>query len=269
MSLIDFLKEEREVKKQRKKLQKEQKKQKLTKEQKKYKIFGIITGCLITFGAIFSCCSSFGGVDYSWNNIVGITDEMIVALEETVDESSIVPNGIIEIDDWNSCNTKLLDMGIDIESEMSNEFDVKDDFYLTDRELAAMAKKSLETISTSGNARVLDFEIYAIGDVFYERSVIYINLSNVVLNATLPSVYVTSISRIEVLSNSVTCMDYDVKINNIEEELNNEILEVLKKNSTTNIESIGNSIVNTTISAFASAVGADIILHHGQICFNV
>ena len=214
MSLIDFLKEEREAKKQRKKLQKEQKKQKLTKEQKKYKIFGIITGCLITFGAIFSCCSSFGGADYSWNNIVGITDEMIVALEESVTESTIIPNGIIGKSDWDSCNTKLLGMGIDIESEMANGFNIKEDFYLTDRELAAMAKESLETINT-GSARVLDFEIYAIGDVFYERSVIYINLSNVVLNATLPSVYVTSISRIEVLSNSVTCMDYDVKINNI------------------------------------------------------
>lgn len=268
MSLIDFLKEEREERKKRKKLQKEQKKQKLTREQKKYKIFGIITGCLITFGAIFSCCSSLGGGDYSWNKLVGITDDMIIELEKPVAEKDIIPGKIIGDSDWNSCKQKLLNVGIDIEDESGADPDVLESFYLSDRDLGSMAKQSLEKIG-GYNAKIMDFEIYAIGNTYYERSVILINLSNVVLASNLPSVYITTISKIEVLGNNVTCMDYDVKINNIEKNMNDMILDVLKTSSTTDIKTVGNSLVNTTINAFAMTIDAEITLHHGQVYFKV
>jgi hypothetical protein len=99
MSLIDFLKEEREERKKQRKLQKEQKKKPLTKEQKKYKIFGIITGFLITFGAIFFCCRGGGG-SYTWTDIVGITPDMIVELEKPIDESIVIPRGRIGNAEW-------------------------------------------------------------------------------------------------------------------------------------------------------------------------
>lgn len=268
MSLIDFLKEEREEKKRRKKLQKEQKKHKLTSEQKRYKIFGIITGCLITFGAIFSCCSSMGGGSYSWNNLIGITDEMIVALEKEVAEKDVINGQIIGENDWNSCNEKLLNAGIDIENDFITEITINDSFYLSDRELGAMAKQSLEKLG-SNNAKVMDFEIYAIGEIYYEKSVVLVNLSNIVINSNLPNVYITTTSKIEVLSNTIICMDYDVKINNIEKEMNDKILDVIKNSSTTDIQTIGNSLINTTINTFALTIGAEIVLHHGQVYFKV
>ena len=268
MSLIDFLKEEREERKKRRKLQKEAKKKKLTKEQKKYRIFGIITGFLIAFGAIFSCCYSPGG-DFSWTDILGITDEMIVELEKTVDEKTIMPNGRIGEKEWNSCNQKLKNIGIDFDDMSETNMQATSSFALTDREAGALAKQLLESINNDLKVKVLDLQIYAVGEVFYEKSITHVDLSKIIVNATLPSVYVITTSKVEILGNSIVCMNYDIKLNNIDSDMGNEILELISKNSTTDIKTLSNTLINTALDMFVQSAHVEVYLSHGQINFRV
>ena len=265
MSLIDFLKEEKAERKKRKQLQKEQKKGNKTPEQKRMKIYAIITGFLIVFGVLFYTCRNAGG--YSWNDILGITDEMIVELEKEVDEDVLFPNGKITDMDWHSCDIVLKSAGIDLESD--EDISPTTSFVLTDRELGALSKKLLVTIDTSIIKNISDLELYVVGNKTYLRSVVDINLSDLVMGATLPKVYLTTTSHIELLSNSITCMTNEIKINNLSSELNEELLSVLDSNSSTNLKSIGNEIISTLITIFGSSIGCEMVLMHGQIQFNI
>lgn len=265
MSLIDFLKEEKEERKKRRQLQKQQKKGNKTPEQKRMRLYAFITGFLIVFGVVFYTCRNTGG--YSWNNIIGITDEMIVELEKEVDENELFPNGKITDIDWNSCDQVLKSAGVDFDSD--EDFSITSSFTLTDRQLGALSKKLLVSIDTTIIKSISDLELYAIGNKIYLRSVVNINLSDIIMGTKLPYVYLTTTSHIELLSNSLTCMTNKIKINNLSEELNEELLSVLDDNSNTNLESIGNEIICTLITVFGSSFGSEMILNHGQIQFNI
>ena len=107
MNLKEFLAEEKELRKQRKLEKKRSKKNPKTKEEKFIKIGSIIVGILITFMALFRACSGLGGSDFSWYKLIGISDEMIIALEEPIDENTLLPNGKIDANDLDTCVEKV------------------------------------------------------------------------------------------------------------------------------------------------------------------
>lgn len=267
MSLIDFLKEEKEERKQRRKLQKEKKKKYKTPEQKRYRIYGFITVLLIIFGVFFTTCNTSDN-DYTWNKIIGITDEMIIELEKEVDESKIMPEGMIADAEWIECNTILVGAGIDLEKE-DNDFVIYNNFTLTDRQTGALIKKLWTILSNNVVKNICDLEIYAVGEKFYMRSVVYLDLSQLILGADLPSVYLTTVSHVEVLDNYLTCMSNDVIINNLSTDVSNEIINVLKDNSTTNIKNLAGEIIGTNLKVFLELIGMNMELRHGQIDFRV
>ena len=57
--------------------------------------------------ALFRACSGLGGSDFSWYKLIGISDEMIIALEEPIDENTLLPNGKIDANDLDTCVEKL------------------------------------------------------------------------------------------------------------------------------------------------------------------
>lgn len=266
MSLIDFLKEENAERKKRRKEQKANKKKVRTPEQKRYRIYAFITVLLIIFGVFFSTCNT-NGEPFTWNKIIGITNEMIVELEKDIDETGLFPKGKISELDWESCNNVLKDSGINFDTQ-DDSFVQYESFSLTDRQVGALAKKMLADLDNSVIKNVCDLKIYAVGEQFYMRSVVYIDLSTMIVGAELPSVYLTSTSKVEILSNSLVCMSNQVLINNLSPEVSSEIISVFDKNSSTKISTIAGEIISTSITLFGESVGMEMQLRHGYIDFS-
>ena len=266
MSILDFLREEREEKKKRRQLQKEQKKGKKTKEEKKRKVFGILTFVILAFGIFFYCCSGISD-GYDWNEIIGITEEMIIELEKPVDESKLFTNDKISEMDWLECNNILLDAGIDFEKSEDNA--ATKSFVLNNKQVGALSKKLLSEVENSLSLNIYDMEFYAIGEVIYQKSIMLLDLSKIIVGSKLPSVYLTTISKVEVLSNSLICLSNEIVINNIAEDKNKEILEVLNNSSNKKLEKVTNEVVDSLITIFAKGFNLEMVLSHGQIEFRV
>jgi hypothetical protein len=86
----------------------------------------------------------------------------------------------------------------------------------------------------------------------------YIDLSTVVLSSTLPSVYITTISRIEILDNELCCLDTEIRINDFDEKKNNEVLSVLDKSSLLGVNYYTNELVIDKINLFADGIDSEI-----------
>jgi len=262
MNLKEFLKAEREERKERKKLKKQKKT--LTKEEKKHKIFGIVFGIVVTIGAIIYSCNNLGS-GYSWNNVLGITDEMIVNLEQPVDERVILPDGKINQEDSESCMEVLSSVGIDFDEN----FVPINNFNLTDRQLGAIAKELIDSVEVNYLMEIYDLDFYLIGETIYQKSVVYLNLSNLIIGSTLPSVYLTTISKVEILNDSIICMNNSATINTFDEQLNEEIMTVLNENSNANLNEIGNNVINAAIEIFIKSTNCSIAIVNNLIEFKL
>lgn len=268
MSLKDFLKNEKEERKKRRQLQKEKKKRKLTGEEKKYKIFGIILGIVVTFGAVFYSCNSCSGGDYTWEKLIGIDSEIQTALETHVLESEIAPRGRINDKDVNDYTSKLAEVGINLQDE-SDDISPSKDFKLSSRMLGALSNTLMKETNFTAIVDVIDLEFYMIGEVVYQKSIVIVDLSTLIIGSTLPQVYLTSTSKVEVLDNELVCMSNDVVINNFDKDLNEKVLSVLRKSSTSTIEKIGNDGINLMITLFAESIACDMVLGTDCIEFKL
>lgn len=263
MSLIDFLKKEREERKAYRQLQKKQKKIK-TPEEKRRKIYSIVFGFLITFGAIFYAASSCSG-SYSWEKVVGITDEMKTALERAVSEESIFPSGRIDQTHYNSLSAKLTAAGIEFDSD--EDVNPQSDLILNSKETGALVNQITSALDETRKYEVKDFSIYQVLETTYCKSVMILNLSEMISGSTLPSVYLISTSKVQVLDNTIMCMETDYQINEIEDPLNDEIISILNKNTANSFISASNELLCSTLSLFAESCSYTIDLKNHEICF--
>lgn len=263
MSLIDFLKKEREERKAYRKQQKQDKKAK-TPEEKRRKIYSIVFGFLITFGVIFYTVNSCSG-SYSWESVVGITDEMKIALEQSVSEETIFPNGRITQTNYDSLTIKLNSAGIDFDSD--EDINPHSDLILSEKEAGALVNQIFSALDETKKYEVKDFSVYTILDAIYCKSVITLNLSEAISGSTLPSVYLISTSKVQILDNTIMCMETDYQINEIDDPLNDEIIDVLNKNMTGSIISNSNEMLCSTLSLFAESCTYSIELKNHEICF--
>lgn len=268
MSLKSFWEEEKQARKQRKLEKKLRKKSPLTGEQKFVKIAGIIVGILVAFGACFYSCSAFAG-DYDWADFIGITDEMIAELEKPVDENLLFANGRIIKDDYDSYKIKLVDAGADVFESDADELYATKSFALTDKEVGALVNSLLAESGTETNMNVLDFEIFYENEYFYEKSIVSIDLNEVVEGENLPKVYLTSTSKVEVLNGQICVLSTSLQINAIEENINKEIVELLQKYNNFNLVSASNTTINLIISLFAENNNTKISLKDNCIEFNI
>lgn len=260
------MQEEKEARKERKLQKKLNKKSPLTKEQKYYKIAGVIVGILVTFGAILYSCNAMAGDGYEWTDLVGITDEMIEELEKPVDENLLFSNGKLSVNDLNSCKAILDDAGANVLDNKEEVIATKS-FTLNSKEVGALAKQTL--LEGGSTLDILDFEIYYENDCYYEKSIVKINLKEVVEGEDLPTIYLQSTSKIDILGESICILDTKYKINMIEEDINNSIIELLEKYSKFTDQITGNDMINMVINLFATNVGTKINLQDNGIEFKV
>jgi hypothetical protein len=271
MSLKSFWEEEKQARKQRKLEKKLSKKSPLTGEQKFIKIAGIITGILITFGALFFSCKSLFGGDFDWNEIVGITDEMIEELEKPVDENLLFADGRILAEDYNSCKVKLNSANANVIDSKESELEATSSFSLNSKEVGALVNLLLSESEELGTMSVLDFNIFFENDYFYEKSITLVDLNEVVGSEEkkLPKVYLTAVSKIEVLNGQISVLDTELKINAIEDGVNEDIIELLKKYTNFTLVSASNTTINMVIDLFADEVKTKVVLMDNGIEFKI
>lgn len=276
MNIKEFWQEQRAEAKQRKELKKKQKKRPLTKEQKAYKVFAIIFGFFVAFGAIFYSCSSLSSGDdnsTSWNNLIGISDEIVTELQKSIDENLMFPNGKIESADIESCNTCLTNAGIDIivngqidEEKLENTQKLSTNILMDFRSAGALAK----LLTDSDTAKVYDFEISFTEDTIIERSVVYVNLAKLISGENLPKIYLTTISEIAILNGQISILNSSLQINQLDNEMNTQVVSAINKNSSIyDLEDFGNSLINSSLNLFASAIGAKLDLNSNSLIFKV
>lgn len=268
MSLKEFLKEQKEERKRKKLEKKQAKKSPLTKEQKYYKIAGLIVGILVTFGAIFYSCGSLAGGNPDLMDILGITDEMVEAIKEPVDENLIFVDGRLSFEDLTACKIILNDANANaLESE--EELFASKNFSLNSRETGALAREMLASLNSDFNLDVLSYKIYKTNNAYYEKSVVKINLDEIISGKDLPEVYLISMSKIDILGDSICILDTSLQINMIDKEINDQIIELLETYDKFNFKSTVNNMINTVLNMFAANINTKIKLIDDGIQFRI
>lgn len=275
----EFWQERREEKKRQKQLKKDNKKYGKTKEQIAYKVFGIIFTLFLIFGSIGYSCYTVGGFDdfgdYSWESLIGVTDEMKTALTTPVEPSDILVDGGITSSDWVLAQEELTSKGIDIVQDgkimLDREIPISEDVEFSHQTLGAIVSHIIGPISENNTSALLSFKLYLDESDLYLQTVCSVNLSKVVLGSTLPIVYITTTSRLEYMSKSLHSLEASFKINLIEDELNSKIVNVINNNILSNgLDYYTNGNVVQNIATFASIIGADAnkCLHGDNIVFK-
>lgn len=271
----EFWQEQREEKKRQKQLKKENKKKSRTKEQIAYKVFGIIFAIFLVVGSIGYSCSTVGGFgDYSWDSLIGITDEMKEALTASVDRNLILKECVLTDNDWQDAQEILANNGITMvqDGELAEDYEgdaITSDMVMPKMALGSLISKLIGSIGTNNNYELLSFKLYLDGGDLYLNTVCMVNLSAVVTGSTLPIVYVNTSSRLRYMSDKICSLNPEYKINLIEDKLNKDILDVIKNSKFAgDLDSFTNTNVVGYIELFAAMIGADAKIVDDNILFE-
>lgn len=273
----EFWQERKEEKLKQKEIKKQNKKLPQTKEQKAYKVFGVLFALFLIFGSIFYTCSGFSGTDdFSWDRLIGITDEMKEKLSSKVEKSSLIQDRELTSNDWESCkivfNTRDLSIitqegNIDSNKLLNKSIRLTESMSLDNYKVGALVSNIIKQGTQKSNITLIELNICQEGTQVILRTVMNINLSEVVLSGTLPYVYVTTTSRIEVLNRKLASLDSQVVINDFNEDENAEIIEILNNSSLFGIENYTNDKVVEEINYFAESISANVELSGLNIIF--
>ena len=271
----DFWKDRKEEKKRLKELKKQNKKLPASREQRAYKIFGVCFAFFLIFGCIFRACSGSSDTSgFSWESIIGITDEMKDRLEAPVSKKDLLFDKQIDIVDWSYCKDILINSGVGsvIVDNQINMLDVvgktvtiTSPISLDSRMLGALSQKMIENSLYGGDVELVEVMLEMVDDKLIMKSLVRLNLSTVVLSNNLPSVYVTTTSTVHILNKEMFALDSSCRINNLEESDNDAIIELINKNSLSDIEFYTNELIARKINDFAEGVGAKVRINNSNI----
>ena len=264
----EFWQERKNEKKRLKEEKKNNRKSPKTKEQIAYKVFGILFSLFLIFGSIgYSCTISCSG-GYSWDDLIGVNDEISLALSQSVNIEELIPDGQLAEYDWSSCIAKLNDAKIDFVTDFnldSKKVDVgatiESNLNLTNRELGALLSRYVSNSNRSSYLSLLDFKVYNDQDNYYIQSVIELNLKKY-MNSNLPNIYLTSISLVSTYDRRVYVSNTSIVINQLQTDMNKKVLDVLG-NNIVDIDILTNELLITYINSFATSIKANVILLDG------
>ena len=252
----EFWQERAEQKRKEKELRKQNRKLPKTKEQRAYKVFGLLFALFLIFGSIFYACSGFGDIDnYSWDKLIGITDEIKVSLSTEIKKSDLITNKELNDTDWQVCKEILITKGLG-NLIVEDSIDLSNKITLNYVNTGALASHLLELGSNGADIDLVELIIYQDGIQPMLKTLMYVDLSATVISSTLPYVFMTSVSRLEILDNKLYCLDTTIKINNLDEEKNAEVLEVLEKNAWLGLECYTNDLIVSHLNDFAEYIHA-------------
>ncbi|MGN0960610.1 MAG: hypothetical protein ACI4PF_00255 [Christensenellales bacterium] len=271
----EFWQERKEEKKRQKQLKKELRKSPKTKEQIAYKVFGVLFAIFLIFGSIGYACNNVGTLDdYSWESVVGISDEMINALTEPVDRNLILTENVLSSYDWQMAQEELLDNCInivkngEIDGELLNENNyISSNVTFEMMSLGAIIYQFIEGLGSGDRVELLSFKLYEDNEQLYLKSVCFLDLSAIVSGSKLPVVYVTTISRITLINNRVSSLNPSIQLNLIEKQMNDDIVNTINNSSFLDISYYTNTQVINQINNFASLIGANIEISGNNFIF--
>lgn len=275
----EFWQEYREEKKRQKQLKKANRKQAKTGEQKAYSIFGILLTIFVIFGAFGSTCSrgNADNVEFDWGSIVGVDDAMIEVLSAPVNRNEILIDGTLTTLDFDNLAIELnanglgafLEEGVD-DDLTEEDLQIKSDFSLTQSALGALVSDMMEGASNGDGFELLSFKMFENEDShIILRTVVYLDLSQVVPSDKLPMVYVTTTSRIQMQINELVSFNNYVQLNQIDDEMNEEIVDKINNSSFSEIAYHTNNAIVGQLNLFAEFINAKICLENDNIIFQV
>lgn len=272
----EFWQEQREEKKKQKQLKKQRKKSPKTKEQTAYKVFGILFTLFVIFGALYNSGIGRGeDGDFDWGSVTGITEEVVAELSAPVDNNLILIDGRLSNGDWEDAQDVLStnninivkDGKLDIELLASDNLKLNQNLTLSTSSLGALTYRLIEDLGYGEDVELLSFNIYTQDDGTYLRTVAQVDLSKVVPTVELPTVYVTTTSRLRVLNNAVTSLGASVRLNLIEDERNAELVELINNSSFSEISYYTNTHFASQLNALAEFLNCKIEINGTNINF--
>lgn len=271
----DFWQERKDEKKRLKELKKQNKKLPKTREQKAYKIFGVCLAFFLIFGSIFYTCRGGGNIDqFSWEGITGISESMKVKLATYVDRTSLIFSKQLDVIDWNNCKDALVGSGcggvllsdqIDISILYEKSVNLTSSMLLNGRNIGALSKKMIEDTTINSKVEIIETKLVYENNNLYLCSLIYLDLTSVLLGEKLPFAYVTTTSVVNILNNNMYCMNSEYKINNFSEEDNAEIIEIIDKNSFISLGYYTNELIARQINDFSEGVNAKVSIDNENL----
>lgn len=271
----EFWQEQRREKLKQKQLKKENKKQKLSGEEKAYKIFGVCFALFLVIALIVQLSSGAGESNYSWDSLVGISEEVKAELKKDVSESDILIDSKLSSADWSACCETFSDSGLNIikngvfdEELLSTTSGVEELMQFGSRELGALAVQMLEDVGGYDYISLLNVVLSSENNETRITSVIRLDLEGLISNSNLPNIYLTTTSRLRVLDRQLSALNSEIQVNNFSEELNTEVLEILNKNILSNIENYSNKLIVSQVNLFAELIHSDISVNGDVVEFN-
>ena len=271
----DFWQERKDEKKRQKQLKKQNKKLPKTGEQKAYKIFGICFTLFLIFGSIFYTCRGVGNVDdYSWDKLIGISEELKVKLATPVDRSDLITTRQLDAIDWSNCKDALNSAGVggvvlldEINLEILTDKTVTLTSTLTfdNRTFGALSQKMISTSVYSDTVELIETILTFENNTLSLTSLMCLDLTAVVIGNSLPSVYIRTTSVVNILNNDMYCMSSEYRINNFSDEDNEEALEIIDNNALVDIGFYTNELIAREINTFSEGVNAIVRINNGKL----
>lgn len=272
----EFWQERKAEKLKQKQLKKENKKLPKTKEQKAYKIFGVFFALFLVFGSLFYSCrtgSTDGG--YSWDNLIGISDELKTKLSMPIDKQSLITNEQINAIHWGNCVEALAASGVNVvldnklnrESLLAMTERPSSPLILDSKSLGALVFELMSMNTVSKESTLIELIVYSDGGDIRVKTLMYVNLTAITLAESLPYVYLTTDSRMEILEDKIYLLDNSFKINNLSEDDNDEMLKIINENSLLGIEQFTTKRISGEINAFAMYINSDVEIRNTKVCY--
>ena len=182
----EFWQERKEEKRKQKELKKQNKKLPQSKEQRAYKVFGVLFALFLIFGSLFYTCRGIGDVDeYSWDQLIGITDEMKEKLSSRVDKSALIENKELSIIDWSDCKdlmelhnlNVITNDNIDIEILNKKDNILTSEMSLKKNLLGTLVSNMIEQGLNKNKIDLIELTIFQDGNQPMLRTLFNVNLS--------------------------------------------------------------------------------------------
>lgn len=262
----DFWQKRKEEKKHIKTMKKQNKKQPKTKEEKAYKIFGVCFALFLIFGSMFYTCVGLDqDIDYSWDKLSGITQEMKDKLCKPVNKEDLMIDREINVVDWSLCKEALdnsgigaviVDNAIDSMVLIEKKCRITSPLVFDSRTLGALSQKLIQSSVYNDDVDLLEVYLFVENNQLMLTSVVRLNLASFLLGDNLPYIYVTTSSEVQILNNQMYSLNSVCKINKFSDEDNQEFLELINKNVFYDIDDYTNELIAQQINAFSEGVNA-------------
>lgn len=271
----EFWQERREEKRRQKELRKSQKKIK-GGDYLYYKICGIILAIIVIVGPFACTMGDVGDIDnYDWNSTLGISEEMQQRLSQPIDVSTLITTSAINSADEVELNETLVRAGLENFVVPSEKIDENDTFTLNDElvlkpNLAGVLVNAFLKEGVYGDSvEVIEIIIYKDNSYTMLRTLMKVDLSQIVMGDNLPYVYCTTVSRITTIDGRLTSIGEQVNINDYDEDFNEELLTTLNSLSLVGVSSYTNELVVSQINMFATITQSRIDVSNVNIRFSV